>query len=75
MIEILKSDYAIFDKIIDLSIVMKKEQVNNEPNEPMWKNELMQLYGTKEIIEEDKECMYLADAVYDVGYPFDFETT
>lgn len=36
-------------------VTEKLKQIKSEPNEPMWKDELEQLYKTISLIEGDKE--------------------
>lgn len=42
---------------LEKMIQAKKEQIKNEPEEIMWKNELRQLYGSQELIKMDLECL------------------
>lgn len=52
-----KTDYCIAKDVIEMSIRMKQDQVRNEPDEPMWKTELAQLFGAKESVTEDEESV------------------
>jgi len=52
-----KYDFDITKKVIKNSILMKQDQIKNEPNEPIWKEELFQLYGSLELISQDEESV------------------
>jgi len=42
-------------KFLEFMISAKEQQVKDEPKEPMWKDQLRQLYGAQELIELDLE--------------------
>lgn len=42
---------------LEKMIEAKKEQIKNEPNEPIWKDELRQLMGAHELIKMELEFL------------------
>ena len=45
-------------EVIRSLIDVSKNQIKSEPKEPIWKNELHQLYGVENILEQAEEFYY-----------------
>jgi len=44
--------------VIKCLIGITKNQIKSEPKEPIWKDELHQLYGVENLLEQAKEFYY-----------------
>ena len=45
-------------KVVRSLIDVSKNQIKSEPKEPTWKDELHQLYGVENLLEQAKEFYY-----------------
>ena len=50
-----RSDVEKAIKVLDYFLVMKADQLRDEPNEIMWKSQNWQLMGARELLEMDLE--------------------
>ena len=44
--------------VIKCLIGIAKDQIKSEPKEPIWQNELHQLYGVENLLEQAEEFYY-----------------
>ena len=51
-------ELEIAQEVIRSLIDVSKNQIIDEPKEPMWKNELHQLYGVENLLEQAEEFYY-----------------
>jgi len=51
-------ELEIAQEVIRNLIDVSKNQIIDEPKEPMWRNELHQLYGVENILEQAEEFYY-----------------
>jgi len=52
-------------EVVRCLIGIAKNQINDEPKEPMWRNELHQLYGVENLLEQAEDFYYKDEEVSD----------
>jgi len=55
-------------KFLEFMIKAKQQQVKDEPKEPMWEDQLKQLYGAQELIKLDLEFFETKHEQEDLNY-------
>ena len=52
-------------EVVRCLIAIAKNSIKNEPKEPMWRNELHQLYGVENLLEQAEDFYYKDEEISD----------